>query len=305
MFSDRHRVSAGRRPLIVEFIGTPGSGKTTLSKELISVLRERGMTAWSITDAARDHALRTVTGRTVASLAPPPLRAPLLWQVFYALSIAHLPGFLREYPELCRRVVRSQLERPVAAATKRRALYWFFQLAGRHRFLTSTAIENEAIVLDDGFIHRSVQLFASHSEEPNSDAVAKYVGLLPIPDLLVSVVAGLEVCQRRVYGRGVWTHRRHLEPAELSRYLVNAEEVAQLAVRHARTFGWDVADIPNDGRPLEDVRRGLERIVESRFGASWPRRRGAHDGSPGSLTSVEIEGSSSSHFDGASARPRT
>lgn len=256
------------RALMIEFIGTPGAGKTMLSNELIGLLREQGIDASTIIGAAREHAFRTVLGRAVAWLAPPSLRAPLLWQVFYALSMTHVLGFVRKHYELCRHVLRTQVDRPVPVTTKRHALFWFFQLVGRYDFLRATAGDREAIVLDDGFLHRSVQLHASHSEKPDPRMVSDYVNLLPAPDLVVFVVAGREVCERRIRRRGVWPHRRHLSPSDISRYLRNAELVVESAVRRARARRWNVAEIVNEGRPLEQLRWDLNRALTPLFGAS-------------------------------------
>ena len=255
------------RPLMIEFIGTPGAGKTTLSNELIALLREHGIAASSIIGAARDHSVRTVSGRVVALLAPASLRGPLLWQVFYRMSMLHFLGFAREHFELCRQVLRTQLRRKVPFATKRHGLFWFFHLAGRWRFLQTTAVGRETIVVDDGFLHRSVSFYASHSEEPDPAGVSDYVDLLPTPDLVVLVLAGREVCERRIRRRGVWEHRRHLSPPAISRYLRNAEQVVEIAVRRARARGWNVAEIFNEG-VLEQVRWDLNRAVMPLLGAS-------------------------------------
>jgi thymidylate kinase len=256
------------RPLMIEFIGTPGAGKTTLSNELIALLRQQGIVASSIIGAARDHSARTVSGRAVALLAPPSLRGPLLWQVFYRLSTLHILGFAREHFELCRQVVRTQLRRKVPVATKRHGLYWFFHLAGRCRFLQTTAVDREAIVVDDGFLHRSVSFYAYHSEEPDLAGVSDYVDLLPTPDLVVFVVAGREVCEQRIRRRGVWPHRQHLGSHAISRYLRNAEQVVDTAVQRARARGWNVAEIVNEGGPLEQVRWDLNSVVTPLLGAS-------------------------------------
>jgi thymidylate kinase len=271
MSSERRRPAMAPRrrwPLMIEFIGTPGAGKTTLSNELIALLREQGILASSILGAARDHSARTALGRAVLWLSPPSLRAPLLWQVFYRLSMLHILGFAREHLELCRQVLRTQLQRQVPVATKRHGLSWFFHLAGRCHFLQTTAVDRETIVVDDGFLHRSVSFYASHSEEPDPEGVSDYVDLLPTPDLVVFVVARREVCEERILRRGVWTHRRHLSSSAISRYLRNAEQVVNTAVRQARARGWNVAEIVNEGGSLEQVRWDLNRAVTPLLGAS-------------------------------------
>jgi thymidylate kinase len=268
----RPPVAGVGRPLIVEFVGTPGSGKTTLSIELVELLRGRGIEAATVVGAAREHARRTLVGQVIGRLRPARLRSLLLWQVFYLLCVLHALAFIRKEPALTRQVLRGQLRRPIPIARKRHHLFWFFQLAGRYSFLTTTSRACEALVLDDGFLHRAVHLHASHVEEPDAEQVRAYVDLLPRPDLVVFPVADREVCERRVRRRGVWRHFRHLSAAELSRYLDNGEWVAGLAVRRARQRGWTVIDINNGSRGVDRVRCDLRRALDSCLVAASPTR---------------------------------
>lgn len=253
-------------PLVVELVGTPGAGKTALSFELVRQLRGLGFDAATILEAARPHAARTVLGRAVARVAPRSWRRPLLWELFYVLGALEAVAFALERRRLARLVLRGQFRRPISRSMKRHTLFWFFQLAGRHRFLTSTSIGREALVLDDGFLHRAVALHASHLEEPDAASVAAYVDLVPRPDAVVHVVSPREVCERRVRERGVWRHSRHLSEPELSRYLDHAGRAVETAVGRARELGWTVLPVDNGDRPLErsalDLAEALANVAE-------------------------------------------
>jgi len=259
------------RLLIVEFIGTPGAGKTTLSNELVSSLQEDGIDASTIIGAARVHGHRTFAGQAIVPFTPRALRRAFLWELFYLLSTLHIAPFMLEHFRLTRFVLRTQLGRPIPMAARRRALYWFFQLAGRCRFLRATSRDREILVVDDGFLHRSVNLNASHVEKPDAYQVTAYVDLAPKPDLVVFTVADRDACERRIRERGVWPHRRHLSPAELSRYLRNAELVVGLAVQRARERGWTVVEVNNEDRGLDQVKRDLREAVGPLLAESSPR----------------------------------
>jgi AAA domain len=251
---------SGGRPLIIELIGTPGAGKTTLARQLVEELREKGSEASTVIEAARPHAARTRLGRAIDRL-PDRIRRPLLWQLFYALGAVEGVVFAFEHHALARRVVWTQLTRSDQAATRRHALYWYLQLAGRHRLLVATSNDGESILFDDGFLHRVVALFASHTEEPNPKEVAAYVDLVPQPDALIHVVAPRGVCERRVRARGVWRHSLRLSGGELSRAIENAEKVVEAAVFRAKELGWTVVEIEN-GDDLVD-------LTERRLAASF------------------------------------
>lgn len=266
----------GRRMAVVEMIGMPGAGKTTVCAALVEMLREQGLDAATTVSAARRHAGRTLAGRAIARLAPPSLRRGLLWGLFYLLGIVHALLFLRENPTLTRGVLSAQLRRPISRSLKRHVLFWFFQLGGRRRFLDSTAHGREALVLDDGFLHRSVHLNSSHLEEPDPQRIADYIGLLPKPDLVVFVSATTATCERRVRQRGVWAHSRRLTAVELSRYIANARQAVDSTLVEVCARGWPVIEINNDGRDLEVVRLDLRsRLTHLLVGVDRDRRMGA------------------------------
>lgn len=255
--------------MIIEFIGTPGAGKTTLTPTVVDVLRERGVCARSVVQAARPYAERTRLGRLAVRLAPDALRPPLLWQVFLCCSLLARLRFFARHRRLVGQVLRSQRRRPAAAnARGRRVLHWFFHLAGRYEFLAARVRPDEALVLDEGFVHRVVQLFASDVETPDAAHLRSYVDLLPRPDLLVVPQAPPEICRQRVGSRGVWGHFRHKSPAEIDRYIANADLVVGMTVDYIKHKGWAVLEVDNGS----DGRAAAAELRAKLSGAPLPRR---------------------------------
>lgn len=259
--------------MIVEFLGTPGAGKTTVATALVALLEERGIAAAGVVGAARDHVRRTRVGRVLARAMPGRARDLLLWQAFFVLSVADAARFGLEHPALVRHAVRSQLRPGVPVRTRAHVLYWFAQLCGRYRFLRSTSAEREVLVLDDGFLQRAVHLYASPFDEPAEADIATYVDLIPSPDMIVLVVAGWQECERRVRERGIWPHARHLSAAELSRYLERAERVVEMTTRRARERSWNIIPIETEGgSSTGDLQVPLASVLASM--AAGPDARG-------------------------------
>lgn len=246
--------------MIVEFIGAPGSGKTTLLPTVIELLAEQGVQGRRVIDAARPFARRTLPGWAVNRLAPPSLRSPLLWQTFYRLSFLFRLRFFARHPRLIYQVVDSQRRRPVTARIKeRRVLYWFFHTAGYYEFLSAYARADEALLFDEGFIHRVVQLNASEAEEPRMEAITAYVDLLPRPDLVIFIQAPPAQCLARIQQRGVWQHFQGVTPENLSKFVANAHWVVNHAVEHVRAKGWAVIEVDNGNRDLSAAQSELRR----------------------------------------------
>jgi thymidylate kinase len=140
-------------------------------------------------------------------------------------------------------------------------LYWFVQLAGRRRFLARRPEPGEVLVVDDGFLHRSVALHASVDETPDLDAVARYVASIPVPDLVVAVRARPATCVRRIGERGLWRHRAGMSDEDLARYVEHADAVVEAAVAAAREQGWRVVEVDNDEDDPAALRAQLPPIV--------------------------------------------
>lgn len=242
---------------VVEVVGAPGAGKTTLTALLRDELDRRAVAADTVVGRAREHAARTRPGRIADRVRPARLRRALLWQVFYATTSVDAACFAREHAALARCAIASQRGRPLPVRRKAHVLYWFFQLGGRLRFLHRTGRPGEVVVVDDGFLQRTAHLYASHVEEPRRDAVDAYVALVPPPDLVVHVTAPDDVCARRVLDRGLWAHSRRLTRTDVERLVAASRHAVTRATEAARRRGVPVVQVPNgDGGG-----RGLDRAV--------------------------------------------
>lgn len=255
------------RPAVIEFVGTPGSGKSTLALELIHILRDHGVPATGVIDGGRTHASRTSLGRLVQRCVPRRLGQALLWQVFYVLGLTNAWSFCREHRRLVHEVMTTQLRRPLSIPLRGHILYWFLQLGGRRRLWTRVAQAGEVLVVDDGFLHRSIHLSASHLERPAAGWVSSYVDLVPEPDLVVRPLAPPDVCERRVLQRGLWPHSRALSRPQIARYVRHADRAAGFAVARAKERGWQIVEISNGDRAIDDVARDLESAIAPLFAA--------------------------------------
>jgi thymidylate kinase len=253
------------KPFVVEFLGTQGSGKTTLLPTVVSFLKDNGIQAYTPTEAARPFARRTSAGRLVERLAPPSIRPSLLWQVYYRTSMLMRRSFDRKNRELVRFVKTTQHARPTEAGVReRRILFWFEHLCGTYTFLSTYAREKEALVYDDGFVHRAVHLHASPVETPAREHILTYLNHIPLPNVLIIPRVPLAVCVERVTARGVWGHFRDKTQGELHRYLANSETVVNLVVDELRIRNCAIIEVDNNHTDVQksaaDLRQQLQTI---------------------------------------------
>lgn len=248
--------------MIVEMLGAPGAGKTTMVVAVEDGCRAAGLTPFTIEGAARCFALRTVLGRVVDRVVPDRFDRRAQWAVYRLASGWHTVRFAVLHLRLTRYLLTSQRGRPAAGdARGRRVVYWYLRMMGAYGFLRSKAAPDEVLVIDEGFIHRAVQLHASAVESPTGSQIAEYVGLLPRPDLVVHVDAPSAACWRRVQERGAWARLSHRSPAEIERFVQHAHATVTLVRAELDRRGWLVLAVDNDNEHPEETATTLTRAL--------------------------------------------
>ena len=61
--------------MVIEFIGSPGSGKTSIADELVETLLDAGVDAGTMTSLARRRAAETTIGKMIETVAAGRIRS--------------------------------------------------------------------------------------------------------------------------------------------------------------------------------------------------------------------------------------
>jgi len=233
--------------MIIEFLGTSGVGKSTLIPVLIEFLRDDGLPAMTAIEAIHFYMRKTCVGRLVCCLMPPALQGPILWRVFswFILKFS-IAKFAMENPRLTSYVVESQLHRPIPRRHRWLILRLFFQMAGWYQFLKYRLQQNEALILDEGFVHRATHMFVSESEPLYAEQIVSYLKWIPRSDLVIWVQAPLDTCLARIHSRGIQARLRNLGTSDVTRLLANAEQVVSIAAQYLSDTGYNIIQVENN-----------------------------------------------------------
>lgn len=252
-------------PLLIEFAGLPGSGKSSLSDMAAAKLRSNGHEVRTVIDAARVRSAESALGRFLSTLACRRLARLGLWWTFYWASSLRAVAVAWENRREMMRLAAYQARRPIKLSLKAHIGWWYLQLGGRRSYLeTSRSIDG--ILFDDGYVHRSVALFSSPKERVREQAIRDYNASIPAPSMIIQVSAPVSTCVERVIKRGVWRHSSDLTEPELKEYVRNAQYVLEIAISEARKRGVPVLTVSNDDVPLDhaanQVSEGLEGLLD-------------------------------------------
>lgn len=248
--------------IIVDFIGAPGAGKSTLKHTVVDFLNRRGVHASLVKQAGKEKAQKTFFGQLVNLAAPESFRSPLLWRIFYPLSVASRLPFIVQNPRLMQLVYRALQGRPKDAnLQERRVLPRFLQLAGFYQYLIQRCAPGEAIVFDEGFIQRVILLFASEVEVPDQALVHRYLDLIPKPNLVVYTYAPPEVCKKRILDRGLWGWSTEKTDDQISRFIDHAILTVEIAVDYIEHKRWPLVRVNNENDGMGHAEEELRKVL--------------------------------------------
>lgn len=248
---------------VVEFLGIPGSGKTTLATAVVTRLQDSGKPAFTLKEAV-SKAMREGVGDRLVD--PVMARLPKRLLARYSES-----GFIRSNAMLVS-LMEFMTARPGAVAAflegqARRADYevgtdlvirWFLQLVARYQLATSVLGEGDVLILDEGFAQRAVTGFAHRFSAEDHPDIDRYLAAVPQPDLLVHLDVPVEVAIGRVTEDGQVDPTKRLWGSDVDPvgFLEDARGCVLRVVDVSRSAGWNVLEF--DGRTGSSA--GLDQI---------------------------------------------
>lgn len=220
---------------LIEFVGMVGAGKSVLAERLITHLRAEGREVLSIEEALRRATSSTSTVSTVTGPKTARRLARIIGIVRFAASNRALAW----------RVVRSQIGLPITARHRLTILRLVFRQMGTIAVIDRYLANDEIVVLDEGPVHRAVNLF-SWAGRVDLAAARAYLNLLPAGGLVVHVAVPTALASARTAERGYPKRLDTVDPVAVETFMAGAAAVVDLVAEHLTGGDRSVIMVGND-----------------------------------------------------------
>lgn len=224
----------------IELAGSVGAGKTSLVEPLRHLLAGRG------------HEVLTL-GEARTRVAPRGFAWPT--------SVAATARFTARHPGLVGAVVRSLLSARIPGWHRRHIFMLILRLGAELDLIAARLAPNVSVILDEGWLHRSVNLFAWRVPTPDRGEIAQYLDRAPLSRTIVLADAPPALLRARISERGLPKRLRARPIAEADAFLDRAERVLSLAAA-------SLAEDPRGVRLLRVVNDGLREDLPRRLAAA-------------------------------------
>ena len=219
--------------IIIEFTGLVGSGKSTLAKEANRSLQSAGITALSPAEAFHRCFERSTLGRALLKWLPAPWKGKAARRLSaFELRLVYPCLFMLAHPRLVLNVLHSAPALKALPGWHRRIiLRLFFEVAGQFYYFRGHLLPGEAVVFDEGLVHRAINLYAWEPGRLDQQAIREYLRRIPASDLAVWVSAPVQLCLERASARGLPARLKDKDPEVVERFMRNSAGILALAAQ--------------------------------------------------------------------------
>ncbi|HOO44651.1 MAG TPA: hypothetical protein PLM29_00375 [Deltaproteobacteria bacterium] len=253
----------------VEFIGTPGSGKSTIRSLLLESLNSHEISCLSMEQALLSSLKLNVDGilfKCFLNILPENLAlkyAPLIF-TRSALRYTAQNAFLSTHGKPVATFLSNNFFLQAPANEKEAVLSRFLLTASQYHLIREHIAEKMPVLFDEGFLQRSASLFVStgKSSLPDTTFFSAYLDTIPLPDIVLYLNSDIKICLDRIMNRpkGLPDRLAGKPHKEIMSYIEIFDRCIQCIADLADEKGFHISRIKNNGRP-EEVVSYLQQII--------------------------------------------
>jgi len=251
-----------------EFMGLPGSGKSTIRYQLIRNTVDESM-------ILSEHAIYEILKNNC-------------FDNFLKYILNHIPGFIAKkyispmfglsrdvFPGLCSFLIENSgvfdltIRRPefknLSLEHKKATINRLFRTASYFQTIDDYYKKNSLVIFDENFLQKSAAIFVLdpiYEYEFKQEDIERYLELIPLPDILIHIECDIDICFQRMKTRssGLTRRYRNFSDKEIYTYIKRNAEYFQLVVECLISKNVNIMKVNSSNSILSNVNYLLNKI---------------------------------------------
>lgn len=151
----------------------------------------------------------------------------ILWGQYQYPTAIH---FMREHPQLARQIIdcaehtTSPYDVSPSVFSGEKLMKWFFDVANVYQSACDLLVNDDILVLEEGFCQHAYYLFAFRNTGFDREGLEKYLPLIPKPDMIISLTTTPEQCEARMNSRSKGVSSKLLRVLSVTERIALLEE---------------------------------------------------------------------------------
>lgn len=252
----------------VEFIGIPGSGKSTLRSELLKSLKIDSRQKCIDTEEAFIYVARSRLNRLYRVLLKP---FPRNLEIrFIKKMMNHSPmeiesqnEFLARYGEALNAFLASPGFRQMVFDDRKIVVGAFLAVGALYQASSEQIGDDTAVFFDEGLIQKSMMFVSHNNDHRNDNYVFDYLNHIPLPNLIVYVKADVALCVERMKlrSKGLTKRLAKADGDGAKRFLTNADDHMEKAVALLKKGGMSTVLEVNNNTSVGETLKMLTSLL--------------------------------------------
>lgn len=215
----------------IEFLGIPGSGKTTVMQKTLAVLQAEKKPVFPTRDIRRIAMRQTLQRQSgfwwqLAKIAAFVGEFRILSVLWEKTRMAYMIRFMQAYPQLSRQVIECAehvhppdwIPRDVVCGEN--LLKWLLGgVASCYQAAHQSLASDDIFLMEEGFCQYAYYLLAFYQGNFDEQRLEAYLSLIPTLDLLVVLLPPPEECEKRMHSRPKGVASQILTPLSVEQRL--------------------------------------------------------------------------------------
>lgn len=256
----------------IEFIGIPGSGKSTIRDALIKRLQKTDRNRFLKIEDALFLVSKEKTDtiyRGLINLLPPNLGFKVVEKLFNRtlMQFEAQNRFLAKYGKSLGAFFSSEDYDQMDLKDRDNVLTALIETGSLYEVVHTEINDETSVFFEEGFIQKSF-MFISHLRERKeySEALHNYLKYIPFPNVVIYVKSDFATCYSRMKQRpkGLTQRLKNSNEEVVLDFLKRADahliEVIDWLTQHSKTR---ILEVPNNSENLDDVLNGLEAKIKA------------------------------------------